>query len=77
LFSARLARLPTLRHRTVIWKNATACASTVIVNGSKLPGVAQFPESEASAAYATGNNRFGAVTAVRVPAGQASNIAIW
>ncbi len=51
-------------------------ASAVTVNGSKLPEVVQLHEGESSAAYAAGNDRFGAVTAIHIPAGQASNIAI-
>jgi alpha-glucosidase len=51
-------------------------ASAVTVNGSKLPRVVQLREGESSAAYAAGNDRFGAFTAVRIPAGRASNIAL-
>jgi hypothetical protein len=51
-------------------------ASAVTVSGSSLPRVMQLHEGESNAAYAAGNDRFGAFTAVRIPAGQVSNIAI-
>lgn len=51
-------------------------ASTVNVNGSNLPAVQQLAEGGANAAFAVGSDRFGAVTTLRIPAGQASKITL-
>ncbi|MDR3754252.1 MAG: glycoside hydrolase family 31 protein [Terracidiphilus sp.] len=51
-------------------------ASAVTVNGSSLPAVEQLAEGGASAAFAAGNDRFGSVTTLRIPSGQASNITL-
>jgi len=51
-------------------------ASAVTANGSSLPAVEQLPEGGARSAFAAGNDRFGVVTTLRIPAGQASNITL-
>jgi alpha-glucosidase (family GH31 glycosyl hydrolase) len=51
-------------------------ASTVTVNGVALPAVQPLPEGGPGAAFASGNDRFGAVTTLRIPAAQASNITL-
>ena len=51
-------------------------ASAVTVNGSSLPAVQQLPDVGESTAFAASNDRFGAVTTLRIPASQASKITL-